>query len=98
VDQSRGRKAITASVIEPSTGLHETLTFSVANGSAALQTDVSITNPKQDTVNFAHWTNVPMVPGGENELPDDTVFDIPTPAILVAERWQSNLGPSPQHW
>ena len=39
-----------------------------------------------------------MVPGGENELTDNTEFIIPTKSILIADRWQKNLGPSPQVW
>ena len=37
-------------------------------------------------------------PGGENELTDNTEFIIPTESILIADRWQKNLGPSPQVW
>ncbi len=37
-------------------------------------------------------------PGGANELTDNTEFIIPTERILIEERWQANMGPSPQAW
>ena len=39
------------------------------------------------------WT-----PGGQNELTDNTEFIIPTKRIVIPERWQANVGPSPQTW
>ena len=39
-----------------------------------------------------------MVPGGTNQLEDDVVLDVPTDRVLIADRWQQNLGPSPQPW
>ena len=83
---------------EPSTGLVERLTLSLGLRCASLRADIDITNPGVDPTKFAHWTNVPMVPGGKNELEDDTVFEIPTKEILIAKRWQQNLGRSPQNW
>ena len=56
VEDSAARKAVQAMVREPSTGLVETLTFSLAlNDSAALRTDVLIFNPSSETQKFAHW-------------------------------------------
>ena len=99
LEDGEQRVAVQASVVEPSTGLRETLVFSLEeHDSAALRTDVHIANPSAKPVSFAHWTNVPMVPGGTNELEDDVEFDIPTAEILVAQRWQKDLGPSPQKW
>jgi hypothetical protein len=49
-------------------------------------------------VTFAHWTNPQWAPGGRNELTDNTELIIPTPRINISERWQANLGPSPQPW
>ena len=75
-------------MVEPSTGLVERLVFSLAlNDSKALRTDVAIANPSAATQEFAHWTNVPMVPGGTNQLEDDVVltpkfFDEVLPAAL----------------
>ena len=60
----------------------------------ALRTDVEVTNPTARATSFAHWTNVPLVPGGTNELLDDTVFDIPTARINISKRWRQNLDPS----
>jgi len=97
-ENSSRRVAVEATVLEPSTMLHERLTFSLAAGSAALRTDVEVTNPTARATSFAHWTNVPLVPGGTNELLDDTIFDIPTSRINISERWRQNLGPSPQQW
>jgi len=97
-ENSSTRKAVQLTVREPSTGLLECLTLSLKDNSASLRTDIAITNPGTKPTAFAHWTNVPMVPGGKNELEDDTVFEIPTKEILVAKRWQQNLGLSPQAW
>ena len=88
-------KAIQLTVKEPSTGLverHSLWDYVVHHCVLIL-----ITNPGVDPTKFAHWTNVPMVPGGKNELEDDTVFEIPT-KILIAKRWQQNLGRSLQNW
>ena len=99
---STDRVAIKATVTEPQTGLVETLVWSLSAGSAALATDVDVsnpaTNPNQSLAYFAHWTNPQMAPGGTNELDDDTEFFIPTRAITVPQRWQADLGPSPQAW
>ena len=97
-ENSTSRKAIQLTVKEPSTGLVERLTLSLGLRCASLRADIDITNPGVDPTKFAHWTNVPMVPGGKNELEDDTVFEIPTKEILIAKRWQQNLGRSPQNW
>ena len=97
-ENSTTRIAIDAIVVEPSTMLRERLTFSLAAGSAALRTDVKVTNPTAHATSFAHWTNVPLVPGGTNELLDDTIFDIPADRINISKRWQHDLGPSPQPW
>ena len=71
--------------------LRERLTFSLAAGSAALRTDVKVTNPTAHATSFAHWTNVPLVPGGTNELLDDTIFDIPADRINISKRWQHKV-------
>ena len=62
-----------------------------------LQAHVVIHNPVHNSVaggaaRFAHWVNVPMVPGGTNQLTDNTEFIIPTQHVNVSKRWQSNLG------
>ena len=98
VENSTQRVAVEAAVVDPSTGLHERLTFSLLSGGVSLRTDVEVTNPTARATSFAHWTNVPMVPGGANELLDDTIFDLPTARINISERWRQNLGPSPQQW
>ena len=92
------RVAVRVQVTEPTTGLRHRLEFGLAAGSAALETSVSIHNPTADTVEFAHWVNPMWAPGGRNELTDDTEYLIPADRILIAERWQKNLGPSPQQW
>jgi hypothetical protein len=97
-ENSTTRKAIQLTVREPSTGLLECLTLSLGAGSSSLRTDIVIKNPGLKPAAFAHWTNVPMVPGGKNELLDDTTFEIPTKEVLIAKRWQQNLGQSPQNW
>ena len=83
---------------EPLTGLIHRVRLTVHRGSAALETQIRIHNPGADTVQFAHWVNPMWAPGGENELTDNTEFIIPTKSILIADRWQQNLGPSPQVW
>ena len=86
-ENSTSRKAIQLTVKEPSTGLVERLTLSGGLRCASLRADIDITNPGGEPTKFAHWTNVPMVPGGKNELEDDTVFEI-FKEILIAKRWQ----------
>lgn len=98
LEDSAQRKAVRASVVEPTTGLKERIDFGLRPGSAALEVDIRIWNPTADTVWFAHWVNPMWVPGGRNELTDGTRFVIPTRQISVADRWQPNLGPSPQDW
>jgi len=92
------RKAVRLAVTEPLTGLREHLDLSVYPGSAAFEADIRIWNPTPDTARFAHWVNPMWVPGGHNELTDSTELIIPTRRVLVEERWQKNLGPSPQAW
>ena len=90
--------AVTTSVVEPTTGMVETLTFSLAPGSISLDTRVRLHNPSETrTAMFAHWTNVPFV-GPNNRLPDSSEFIVPTASISVEPRWQANLGPSKQDW
>ncbi len=90
--------AVVASVTEPTTGLVETLTFSLDG--ASLRTGVALHNPAEHnrTAHFAHWTNVPFVPGPANVLPDSTELLLPTPSVSVDPRWQKNLGPATQTW
>jgi hypothetical protein len=92
------RKALRMEVVEPGTGLVESISFSIYPGIAYLEAEILIRNPGADRVEFAHWVNPMWVPGGENELTDNTEFILPTEQILVEERWQKNLGPSPQPW
>ena len=72
--------------------------MSLGANSSALKSDSRIWNPTRETVNFAYWTNPMWVPGGHNQLIYHTEFIIPTKQILIEERWQKNLGPSPQSW
>jgi len=98
LEDGEQRKALRLQITEPTTGLRQRLEFSLAAGSSALQTSVSIHNPTPDTVEYAHWVNPMWTPGGQNELTDNTELIIPTKRILIAERWQKNLGASPQQW
>jgi hypothetical protein len=59
---------------------------------------IEIVNLTDSTVHYAHWINPQWTPGGQNELTDSTEFIIPTGRILIADRWQRNLGQSPQEW
>eukprot|EP00937_MAST-01D_sp_MAST-1D-sp2_P004518 g4518.t1 len=92
------RVAVAASVTEPQTGLQETVEWSLARGSAALATHVTLHNPTSANASFAHWTNPQLAPGGTNELDDSTEFFIPTNSVTIPARWQGDLGPSPQVW
>ena len=83
---------------EPLTGLEESITFSLYPGFSYLEAEISIRNPGSEPAKFAHWVNPMWTPGGRNELTDRTEFILPTARILVEERWQKNLGPSPQPW
>lgn len=98
LEDSDRRKAVRLQVEEPTTRLRQRIDLSVAAGSAALEADIRIWNPTADTVEFAHWVNPMWAPGGGNELTDSTEFIIPTRRVLIEERWQQNLGPSPQLW
>ena len=92
------RKAVRVQVVEPTTGLRESIDFGVESGSAALEAVVRIWNPTEKSVDFAHWVNPMWAPGGRNELTDHTELIIPTEHVLIPQRWQQNLGPSPQRW
>ena len=91
-------KTLRMQVKEPTSGLYHQINLSLVANSSALKSDISIWNPTPETVNFAHWVNPMWAPGGKNELTDQTEFLIPTKQVLIAERWQKNLGPSPQPW
>ena len=67
-------------------------------GFAWFEADIRISNPGNETVNFAHWINPMWAPGGQNEVTDNTELIIPTNRIVIEKRWQKNLGPSPQPW
>ena len=90
--------AVKASVTDPSTGLEETVVWGLERGKAALATDITIVNPSNATQTFAHWVNPQWAPGGLNRLSNDTELVIPTKQVLIPERWQDRLGPSPQAW
>jgi hypothetical protein len=92
------RKAVRVQIEEPTTGLQETIDFGIENGSAALSATIRIHNPTAQPVDFAHWVNPMWAPGGHNELTDSTEIIIPTERVLIPERWQANLGSSPQAW
>ena len=98
LEDSPLRKALRMQVEEPTSGLHESIDLSVYPGGAFFEADIRIWNPAPDTAYFAHWINPQWTPGGQNELTDDTEFIVPTRQILVEERWQANMGPSPQVW
>ena len=83
-----GSRSVTSAVVEPSTGLREVLTWTLAPGSAALQTEVAIHNPTTAIQRYAHWVNAPFVPGGRNELTDNTELLVPTKRINISARWQ----------
>ena len=91
-------KTLRMQVKEPTSGLYHRVDLSLGADSSAMKSDIRIWNPTRGTVNFAHWTNPMWVPGGHNQLTDHTEFIIPTKQILIEERWQKNLGPSPQSW
>jgi len=98
LEDSPKRKALRMKVTEPGTGLIESIAFSLYPGTSYLEAEIQIHNPGTNQVEFAHWVNPMWVPGGKNELTDNTEFILPTERILVEERWQKNLGPSPQNW
>jgi hypothetical protein len=98
LEDSGTRKALRMRVAEPSTGLEESITFSLYPDIGFLEAEIQITNPGSAQVEFAHWVNPMWVPGGRNELTDNTEFILPTKRILVEERWQKSLGTSPQSW
>ena len=98
LENSLKRQALRMSVREPTTGLVENIDLSVYPGSASLEAEIAIHNPTADTVRLAHWVNPMWAPGGRNELTDNTEFIIPAERVLIEQRWQKNLGPSPQAW
>jgi len=98
LEDSRRRKTVRMQVEEQATGLRETIDISIYPGKAYYEAAIRITNPTDDTVHYAHWMNPQWTPGGRNELTDSTEFIIPTDRILIARKWQRNMGPSPQEW
>jgi len=97
-EDSQLRKSVRMQIVEPTTGLHERIDINVYPGLASFEADIRIWNVTADTISFAHWVNPMWAPGGQNELTDNTEFIIPTERILIEERWQANMGPSPQIW
>ncbi|UCG85807.1 MAG: DUF5107 domain-containing protein [Gemmatimonadota bacterium] len=98
LEDSPGRKTVRLEVKERGTSLRERIDLSIYPEKAYYETAIRISNPTDDTVRFAHWVNPQWAPGGRNELTDSTEFIIPTDRILIAEKWQQNMGPSPQEW
>jgi len=98
VEDSEARKTVRMHVQERGTHLEETLDVSIYPGKAYYEAAITITNPTDETVHYAHWINPQWTPGGHNELTDSTEFIIPTDRILIEDRWQKNMGPSPQNW
>jgi hypothetical protein len=98
LEDSPKRKALRVEVTEPGTGLRELITFCIYPGTAYLESEIQIQNSGSEQVKFAHWVNPMWVPGGKNELTDETEFVLPTRRILIDERWEKNLGPSGQDW
>lgn len=98
VEDSETRKTVRMHVQERGTQLEETLDVSIYPGKAYYEAAITLTNPTERTVHYAHWINPQWTPGGHNELTDSTEFIIPTDRILIEERWQKNMGPSPQAW
>jgi len=98
LEDSSARKTVRMQVRELGTGLEETLDVSLLPGRAWYEATITIANPTDTTVHYAHWINPQWTPGGRNELTDSTEFIIPTDRILIEERWQKNMGPSPQDW
>jgi len=97
-EDSETRKTVRMHVRERGTGLEETIDISIYPGKAYYEAAITISNPTDQTVQYAHWINPQWTPGGQNELTDSTEFIIPTDRILIEERWQKNMGPSPQDW
>lgn len=97
-EDSLERKAVRMRVKEPGTGLEESLEIALFPERADYEAEIIIANPTDSTAHYAHWINAQWTPGGRNELTDNTEFIIPTDRILIEERWQKNLGPSPQPW
>ena len=98
VENSETRKTVRMHVQERGTQLEEILDISIYPKKAYYEAAITLTNPTDQTVHYAHWINPQWTPGGHNELTDSTEFIIPTDRILIEERWQKNLGPSPQNW
>ena len=95
---SPSRKTVRMEVTEPGTGLEETLDVSLVPDRTGFELRVAVRNPTRRAARFAHWINPQWTPGGRNELTDNTEIVIPTDTILVAPRWQPNMGASPQAW
>lgn len=98
VEDGPDEKRVRMEVSEPGTGLEETLEIALEPERAYFTADIRIHNPTHETAQFAHWVNPMWAPGGRNELTDHTEFVIPTDRVRIEERWQDNLGASPQDW
>ncbi len=98
LENSQRRKTVRMQVEELGTGLRETIDVSLYPARAYYEARIRIANPTDMTVHYAHWVNPQWTPGGHNELTDNTEFIIPTEKILIAGKWQENMGPSPQPW
>jgi hypothetical protein len=72
-NSSASSKSVSCTVVEPTTGLHEQLEFTLSAGSAALQTDVSIYNPGAPLTHSPHYC-----------IQTHTVF-LETPAFVISQ-------------
>jgi hypothetical protein len=110
-ENSLTRKAVRMSVLDPKTKLRQSLEFSLAPDSAALETVVSIRNESDAVVPFSHWVNPMWAPGGRGELTAKTEFIVPAERMRVAERdfnrwmlgeriqpWRDNPLRLAEHW
>lgn len=97
-EDSPRRKTVRMRVREPGTGLEESIDIAIVPGKASFEVRIRIDNPTDETIEYAHWVNPQWTPGGDNQLTDHTEFIIPTDRILIEDRWQTNMGPSPQAW
>ncbi len=86
IENSRIRKTIEMTVLEPKTKLEETVKTSLLAGSAALETSIMIRNTSAETVRFSHWVNPMWAPGGRGELTANTEFIIPCERVIVPPR------------
>src|SRR5688572_9250936 len=86
IENSRGRKAVLMTVLEPQTRLQQQLVISLYPDRTFYEAEIIITNTGNHEARFSHWINPMWAPGGRGEMTPETEFIVPCKVMRVADR------------